>query len=201
MNDALDIPTTTNQTPRRWTAWLAVLLVPALVTAVVGAGRAAVGGGGEAESDVAVIDVNVAPPSARMEVETTERLEATVEATAVPVVPEPEEPEYRVVDTILMEVTAYCPCTQCCGPLAHGVTASGKPVSYNGGEFVAADIRLLPFGSTISVPGYAGGDVIEVVDRGGAIRGKRLDVYFDDHQTALKWGRQTLPVQVLERVE
>src|SRR5688500_12547387 len=27
-----------------------------------------------------------------------------------------------------MEVTAYCPCTKCCGPKAQGITASGKHV-------------------------------------------------------------------------
>lgn len=110
---------------------------------------------------------------------------------------------YRVDDVILMEVTAYCPCTKCCGPLAQGVTASGKPVTYNQSRFVAADIRVLPFDSEIRIPGYHGtsGEIVEVIDRGGAIKGNKLDVYFPDHQTALKWGRQTLPVQVLERVE
>ena len=34
-------------------------------------------------------------------------------------------------------------CKKCCGPRAMGITASGKPVSHNGGKFVAADTRLL----------------------------------------------------------
>ncbi len=111
------------------------------------------------------------------------------------------QPEYRVVETILMEVTAYCPCTKCCGPKAHGVTASGLPVSHNNGQFVAADIRVLPFDTEIRIPGYHGEDgaVVPVIDRGGAIKGKKLDVYFPSHQRALEWGRQILPVQVVER--
>src|SRR4051794_19478767 len=32
--------------------------------------------------------------------------------------------------TIRMEVTAYCPCTKCCGENAEGITASGHTVSY-----------------------------------------------------------------------
>src|SRR4051812_3298311 len=40
--------------------------------------------------------------------------------------------------TVRMEVTAYCPCPICCGEGAHGITASGKLVSHNGGRFVAA---------------------------------------------------------------
>jgi 3D (Asp-Asp-Asp) domain-containing protein len=99
---------------------------------------------------------------------------------------------------ILMEVTAYCPCARCCGPNAQGITASGKPVSYNNGRFVAADTRLLPFGTQLSIPGYNGGEPVEVIDRGGAIKGNKLDVYFDSHQTALQWGRQQIWVTVVE---
>lgn len=100
--------------------------------------------------------------------------------------------------TIKMEVTAYCACTECCGPNARGVTASGKRVSYNGGRFVAADTSVLPFGKKLSIPGYNAGKPVEVADRGGAIKGNRLDVYFRTHQQALQWGRQWLNVTVYE---
>jgi 3D (Asp-Asp-Asp) domain-containing protein len=93
------------------------------------------------------------------------------------------------VRTIEMEVTAYCPCAKCCGSHAQGITASGKPVTYNGGLFVAAD-RVHKFGTKLIVPGYAGGAPVEVIDRGGAIKGNKLDVYFPTHAEALKWGRQ-----------
>ncbi len=100
--------------------------------------------------------------------------------------------------TMLMEVTAYCPCELCCGPNAIGVTASGKHVSYNNGKFVAADTRLLPFGTKLIIPGYANGEAVEVIDRGGAIKGMKLDVYFDDHATALVWGRQMVEVIIAD---
>jgi len=99
---------------------------------------------------------------------------------------------------IWMEVTAYCPCTKCCGEQAAGITASGKSVRHNNGRFVAADTRLLPFGTELSIPGYHGGQAVPVLDRGGAIKGNRLDVYFPTHQQALNWGRQRLPVTVIE---
>lgn len=107
----------------------------------------------------------------------------------------------RTVRTVLMEVTAYCPCQKCCGKNARGVTASGKPVSYNNGRFVAADTRRLPFGTKLKIPNYHGGEVVEVVDRGGAIKGDKLDVYFPDHQAARKWGRQMLPIEVVVPIE
>lgn len=99
---------------------------------------------------------------------------------------------------MLMEVTAYCPCPKCCGPQAQGITASGKTVDYADGRFVAADTRLLPFGTRVSVPGYHDGQPVEVIDRGGAIKGNKLDVYFPSHQTALEWGRRQVPVTILD---
>jgi len=102
------------------------------------------------------------------------------------------------VRQMLMEVTAYCACTKCCGPRAQGLTASGRRISYNGGRFVAADTRVLKFNTKLLVPGYAGGQPVEVIDRGGAIKGNKLDVFFDSHEAARKWGRQWLWVTVVE---
>ena len=85
----------------------------------------------------------------------------------------------------------------CCGPNARGLTASGKPVSHNNGRFVAADTRLLPFGTRLSIPGYHDGLAVEVIDRGGAIKGNKLDVYFPTHEQARQWGRRKLLVTIL----
>jgi 3D (Asp-Asp-Asp) domain-containing protein len=98
---------------------------------------------------------------------------------------------------IRMEVTAYCPCPRCCGENAQGITASGHDVSYNNSHFVAADTEVLPFGTKLVIPGYTGAPV-EVIDRGGAIKGNKLDVFFPTHEEALQWGRQFLDVTVVE---
>lgn len=99
---------------------------------------------------------------------------------------------------IMMEVTAYCPCPKCCGPKARGITASGRHVSHNKGLFVAADTRLLPFYTKLKIPGYAGEQPVQVLDRGGAIKGNKLDVFFPSHKTALQWGRQKIAVTVVD---
>lgn len=119
--------------------------------------------------------------------------EATLAAATIAA--EPVAPRTHVMR---MEVTAYCPCTKCCGPRAQGITASGKLVDHNGGRFVAADTRILPFGSKLSIPGYADNAAVEVIDRGGAIKGHKLDLYFPTHEEALTWGRQTVDVTVYE---
>lgn len=100
--------------------------------------------------------------------------------------------------TLRMLVTAYCPCVKCCGPNAQGITASGKPVTHNGGRFVAADRRILPLYKRLVVPGYHADEPVQVLDTGSAIKGYRLDVYFPSHQTALEWGKQWLDVTVVE---
>jgi 3D (Asp-Asp-Asp) domain-containing protein len=95
-----------------------------------------------------------------------------------------------------MLVTAYCPCRVCCGPNAAGITASGRHVSANGGKFVAAD-PALPFGTLLAIPGYNQGRPVEVLDRGGAIKGDHLDVYFPTHDEAKRWGKQWLMVDAV----
>lgn len=95
-----------------------------------------------------------------------------------------------------LEVTAYCPCTKCCGALAAGITASGKPIDYNAGAFVAADADLFQFGAKLSVPGYHDAKTVEVIDRGSAIKGAKVDVFFPTHEQAEAWGRQWVAVTV-----
>lgn len=104
----------------------------------------------------------------------------------------------RAAKTIMMTVTAYSPDWRSCGDSADGITASTKSVYTNGGKMVAADTRILPMNSMITVPGYSSGEVVPVLDRGGAIKGKRLDVLFPTHEAARKWGVRRVPVTVWE---
>ena len=94
-------------------------------------------------------------------------------------------------------VTAYCPCGKCCGRWArYHRTAAGLPLSYNGGRLVAADTRVLPFHTKVRVPGYARGRPVPVVDRGSAVRGRMLDVFFASHWRAEQWGKKRLLVEI-----
>ena len=74
---------------------------------------------------------------------------------------------------------------------------NGAPlVLTNGGFLVAADPRVLPLGSLVSIPGYDSGAVVPVLDTGGAIKGNRLDVLYPTHEVAMRWGVQELDVEV-----
>jgi 3D (Asp-Asp-Asp) domain-containing protein len=103
-----------------------------------------------------------------------------------------EEQIHREVGnrTIECVITAYCHCAKCCGK-TDGITASSvKAVE---GVTVAMD-KSIPFGTKIYIDGV--GERI-VQDRGGAITGNRIDLYFNEHQSALNFGRQTKQVTIL----
>ena len=97
-----------------------------------------------------------------------------------------KKPIYTEVE---MNVSAYCPCYKCCGEYADGITASGIPAE---GLMIAAPPEYA-FGTIMDVPGYGRA---AVRDRGGAIKGNKIDLLFPDHQSALEWGRQYLTVKV-----
>lgn len=104
----------------------------------------------------------------------------------------------RPAKVLRMKVTAYSPDAQSCGEFADGITATLHHVTTNGGALVAADPKVLPYGSMISVPGYDEGRVVPVLDCGGKIKGARLDVLYPTHSRARAWGVQNLDVIVWE---
>jgi 3D (Asp-Asp-Asp) domain-containing protein len=99
--------------------------------------------------------------------------------------------------TVQMRVTAYCPCPKCCGSYSDGITACGHKITA-GDRFAAAD-KMYPFGTKMIIPGYKNDKAVKVLDRGGVIRGNRLDVFFNSHQEALEWGVRYLDVKICEQ--
>ncbi len=105
---------------------------------------------------------------------------------------------------IWMTVTAYSPDERSCGDSADGITATLHCVTTNGHRLVAADPKILAYGSMLTIPGYAIGAgagphepaIVPVLDCGGAIKGYRLDVLFPTHEEAMAWGVRELPVTV-----
>lgn len=91
------------------------------------------------------------------------------------------EPEPEIISLGKYKLTAYCACKKCCGK-SNGITASG--VKAKEGVTVAADTRVHPFGTKLIIDGHE----YTVQDRGGAIKGNKIDIYFDSHQKALEFG-------------
>jgi 3D (Asp-Asp-Asp) domain-containing protein len=90
-------------------------------------------------------------------------------------------------------ITAYCTCKICCGVYSGGNrTASGTVPTTN--RTLAVDTSVIPFGTKLVI----NGQVYVAEDRGGAIKGKRIDMFFYTHKEALKWGRRTMEVFLAE---
>lgn len=102
-----------------------------------------------------------------------------------------------------MEVTAYDLSYQSCGkypdhPL-YGITASGKHVEK--WNTIAAGPEL-PFGTKVYIPYFKdkpNKGIFTVMDRGGAIKDGRLDVYMESYETCMEFGRQQLEVYILSK--
>ena len=135
--------------------------------------------------------------------ETEDRGPALGDTRPVPVLNPSEMPTFddrplRPVKTVRMLTTAFSPDERSCGIWADGITASGYSVWTNGMKLAAADTSLFPFGTVLTVPGYNSGRPIPVLDRGGVIKGHRLDLLYPTHERALQWGAQRLDVTVWE---
>ena len=85
--------------------------------------------------------------------------------------------------------TAYCPCYRCSGGYG-GMTSTGKKAT--AGRTIAVDPRVIAYGTKVKI----NGNTYIAEDCGGAIKGKRIDIFFNSHSAALKFGRQTLKVKI-----
>lgn len=93
------------------------------------------------------------------------------------------------------KLTAYCSCEKCCGKWAlnRPKDENGKDIVYGStgnilvaGTSIAVDPSVIPYGSQVEINGHT----YTAHDTGGAIKGNRIDVYFDSHQEARNFGVQ-----------
>lgn len=70
-------------------------------------------------------------------------------------------------------------------------TASGIPPSPG---VAAVDPRVIPLGTRLYVEGYG---KVTALDTGGAIKGNRIDLFYETEQQALQWGVRNTKVYVL----
>ena len=113
--------------------------------------------------------------------------------------PVPEQP--KRISLGEFKLTAYCSFKKCCGFWAYS-----RPIDENGNDIVigasgerlyqgvsiAVDPSVIPYDSKV----YIDGKEYIAHDCGGAIKGNRIDVYFDNHQDALDFGVQYAVVEV-----
>jgi len=80
---------------------------------------------------------------------------------------------------------------------SYGITYSGVRVRRDEYSTIAADLNVFPLGTVLYIPGYGYG---VVADKGAAIRGNKIDLYFETKQDVFaQWGKKSLDVYVVKR--
>jgi 3D (Asp-Asp-Asp) domain-containing protein len=76
-----------------------------------------------------------------------------------------------------------------------GRTASGRYVTRG---LIAADPSILPLGSRVRVDAGPWSGEYLVADTGGAVKGRRIDIWTPSSREAMQFGRRTVKLTVLE---
>lgn len=104
----------------------------------------------------------------------------------------PDAKPVTAVKEFYANSTAYtASCSGCSGITATGINLMNNPNA----KVVAVDPSVVPLGTKLYVEGYG---YAVAGDTGGAIKGLRIDVFFNSNTEALQWGRRTVKVQVLQ---
>ncbi|GAB7388832.1 hypothetical protein BSNK01_26700 [Bacillaceae bacterium] len=79
----------------------------------------------------------------------------------------------------------------------YGITYSGVKVRRDLYSTIAADPNVFPLGTILYIPGYGYG---VVADTGSAIKGNKIDLYFETIEDVYKlWGKKQLDVYVIRK--
>ena len=129
------------------------------------------------------------------EVEFVHQVEKQPE-TATEAVTEPQ-----MISLGTFTVTAYCSCEKCCGKWANnrpdGIVYGAAGEKLIADYSIAVDVDLIPYGETIII-----NDREYIAhDCGGAIQGKRIDIYMESHEKALQWGKQNIEIFKVINIE
>jgi 3D (Asp-Asp-Asp) domain-containing protein len=77
-----------------------------------------------------------------------------------------------------------------------GRTASGKTVARG---LIAADRRVLPIGTRVRLEAGSYSGEYTVADTGGAVRGRKIDIWMPSTSEAMRFGRRAVKLTVLTR--
>ncbi|WP_409071348.1 MULTISPECIES: 3D domain-containing protein [Geobacillus] len=79
----------------------------------------------------------------------------------------------------------------------YGITYSGVRVKRDLYSTIAADLSIFPIGTILFIPGYGFG---VVADKGGAIKGHRIDLYYETVEDVYKyWGKKKVNVYIVQK--
>lgn len=95
-----------------------------------------------------------------------------------------EAAQHTEYTELTVTATAYCPCEYCTD--GDGITATGTKAT--AGRTIAVDPSVIPYGTEVIINGHT----YIAEDCGAAIKGNCIDIYFNSHEEARQFGRQTI---------
>ncbi len=111
-----------------------------------------------------------------------------------------KQPELSRYPTVQVTATGYTAGVESTGKTIdhpeYGITYSGVQVRRDVYSTVAADLNLFPLGTVLYIPNYGYG---VVSDKGSAIVGNKIDLYFDTVDDVYEqWGKKLITVYVIK---
>lgn len=90
----------------------------------------------------------------------------------------------------VFSTTAYCKCEMCCNIWTDSLTKSGT-IPHEGWT-IAVDPDVIPLGTQVIIDGQ----IYTAEDTGSAVKGNVIDIYFNSHEEAERYGRQDRKVWI-----
>ncbi|RIW38402.1 LysM peptidoglycan-binding domain-containing protein [Bacillus salacetis] len=130
---------------------------------------------------------------AAQEPQETQQPQAAEEPAAQPAeTPVNTQPTQEAANAVTVKATAYTAnCEGCSGVTKTGVDLNANPDA----KVIAVDPSVIPLGTEVYVEGYG---YATAQDTGGAIKGKKIDVFIPDRQDAVDWGVRSVKVTILD---
>ena len=95
--------------------------------------------------------------------------------------------------------TAYCGCENCSEGWG-SLTATGTTAT--AGRTIAVDPKIIPLGSAVCI--YVDDELLGIFiaeDVGGAIKGNKIDIFFDTHEECKAFGKRQVQVVIYENAK
>ena len=166
---------------------------------------------GTIATDIGTIQTNkgtMVVESGTMQSNNVAAMQTTIKENDITIETETEKEEdaqaKKPVNLGEFKLTAYCSCYLCCGQWAlnRPVDEDGNEIVYGSigerlqsGYSIAVDPTVIAYGTEVIINGHT----YKAQDCGGAIKGNKIDIYFDSHQEALNFGVQYAEVFVVHK--
>lgn len=97
----------------------------------------------------------------------------------------------NIVPLGVFKTTGYCPCRACSEGWGRHTSTGAVATA---GHTIAVDPRVIPYGSKVMINGV----IYTAEDRGGAVRGNHIDVFFNTHAETRQHGTQNAEVYLVQ---